>query len=174
MFWKAICVPSSRVMVPAASSLRVLVLPSSDVSLPVVRLTVQPEPTDELSAFCRVMLSVQPPAAPPSMMSLPSPSPTMKLSLPALPVLQSVFHTNQDAIKLSVALFFICYACSQLVWGVFGESSGRRHPLLLGLFISIIGTVMVIFSNTISLYIIGHCIEGIGVGAMSPLTFPMS
>jgi MFS transporter, DHA1 family, 2-module integral membrane pump EmrD len=95
---------------------------------------------------------------------------SMKLSLPALPVLQSVFHTNQDAIKLSVALFFICYACSQLVWGVFGESSGRRHPLLLGLFISIIGTVMVIFSNTISLYIIGHCIEGIGVGAMSPLS----
>ena len=43
----------------------------------------------------------------------------MKFTLPALPTLAVVFHVNDSYLKLSITLFFFCFALSQVVWGVF-------------------------------------------------------
>jgi len=94
---------------------------------------------------------------------------TMKLSLPVLPTLIEVFQTTPSKLKLSVSLFLICYASSQLIWGVLSEKFGRKPIILSGILVAIIGTLTITFSHKITTYITGRCIEGIGMGVVSPV-----
>ena len=94
---------------------------------------------------------------------------SMKLSLPVLPSLEHVFDTSIDTVKMSVSLFFISFAVSQLIWATFSEIYGRRAILLIAIAVAILGTVFIIFSFNMTTYMIGRCIEGIGMGALSPV-----
>lgn len=76
---------------------------------------------------------------------------------------------HPQKIKLSVSLFFACYALSQLFWGAISEKYGRRPAILSGFMLSIVGTITVIASQGIFSYIIGRCLEGVGIGVVSPV-----
>ena len=93
---------------------------------------------------------------------------SMKMSLPTLPVLIHVFTTNAALIRLSVTCFFMGYGLSQLFWGAFSQSHGRRLPLFIGMMLAVVGTLVVIFSFSITSYMIGRTLEGIGIGSISP------
>jgi MFS family permease len=93
----------------------------------------------------------------------------MKVSLPALPKLIEVFHTSPSNLKLSVALFFASIGLSQLFWGVIAEKKGRRFALLIGFGIALVGTGVVTFSYSVTQFIIGRSIEGLGLGVVSPV-----
>ena len=94
---------------------------------------------------------------------------SMQLSLPALPTLINVFHTSAPHLKLSVSLFFGCFAISQLFWGGLSEKYGRKPIIMAGLCLSLLGTLIIICSQGIYSYIVGRCLEGIGMGAMAPI-----
>lgn len=93
----------------------------------------------------------------------------MKISLPALPTLIHYFHTTPSIMKLAVSLYFACYASSQLFWGALSEKYGRRPSILSGLLIAVMGTLITMFAQNSTIYILGRCIEGIGIGVASPV-----
>jgi MFS transporter, DHA1 family, 2-module integral membrane pump EmrD len=93
---------------------------------------------------------------------------SMKISLPALPTLVKTFNTSSNKVMLSVSMFFCAFALSQLFWGAFSDKYGRKPTIVVGILISILGTAIVIFSIGINSYILGRCIEGVGVGVCSP------
>lgn len=94
---------------------------------------------------------------------------SMKLSLPVLPVLVNALHTRDSLIKLSVSVYFTCYAASQIAWGALSEKYGRRSITLIALMIAGAGALTSTFCSTLHGYLIGRALEGMGIGAISSI-----
>lgn len=94
---------------------------------------------------------------------------SIKICLPALPSLAAVFSTSDYYLKLSVTVYLLCFGLSQPLWGSASEYLGRKRILLLALGISVIGSVITMLSHEVLQFIIGRSIEGIGMGAISPI-----
>ncbi len=95
---------------------------------------------------------------------------SIKIVLPALPGLPDFFYCTSDGIKLSVSLYLITYAFSQPIWGGLSYRFGAKKMLIIGLTLSSFGTVLVLVSSNLPLYITGRSIEGLGIGCLSPIT----
>ncbi len=94
---------------------------------------------------------------------------SIKMVLPALPKLPNILQCTPGGVKLSVSLYLIFFACSQPIWGGIVQNSGCRRTLFFSLFITTTGTLTVLFSFNLPLYIIGRSLEGLGMGAASTL-----
>lgn len=94
---------------------------------------------------------------------------SIKIVLPALPGLASILHSTPTGVKLSVSLYLIFYACSQPVWGGLVQRTSCRQTLFCSLFIAIAGSLIAIFSFNLPLYIVGRILQGVGMGAASPI-----
>jgi DHA1 family bicyclomycin/chloramphenicol resistance-like MFS transporter len=105
----------------------------------------------------------------------------MKLSLPALPSLKEVFHVSGNAIRtrtrtristrisISITSFFFCFGVGQFFWGILSDRFGRRWPLMAGLVLTAIGSVVALVSESLLVYALGRCLEGLGLSAISPI-----
>ncbi len=94
---------------------------------------------------------------------------SIKLSVPALPLLQYQFHTSASLLKLSASLFLICFALSQLILGSIARFMHRKHMIYLTVGIAILGTLISMTAYSITQFMLGRCIEGLGMGAASPI-----
>ena len=97
----------------------------------------------------------------------------LKISLPALPYLEHAFNVSEVAIRGSVAAFFFAFGSGQIVWGAVSDAIGRKKPLLIGLCISCGGTIIVLCSHSIEIYVLGRCLEGFGLASISPIARAM-
>ena len=94
---------------------------------------------------------------------------SIKISMPALPSLAEVFHSTPGGVKLSVTVFFISFALSQPIWGGIAQKIGCRRTLLIGMLISIVGSLIAMLAFDLPTYIIGRTLEGLGMGSASPV-----
>lgn len=94
---------------------------------------------------------------------------SIKISMPALPMLSEVFHSPPGGVKLSVTIFFIFFALSQPIWGGIAQKIGCRPTLLVGILVSIAGSLIAMLAFDLPTYIIGRTLEGIGMGSASPI-----
>ncbi|MEQ9618587.1 MAG: multidrug effflux MFS transporter [Deltaproteobacteria bacterium] len=98
---------------------------------------------------------------------------SIKISMPALPKLSEVFHSAPGGVKLSVTIFFIFFAVSQPVWGGITQKIGCRPTLLIGILVSIAGSLIAMLAFDLPSYIIGRGLEGLGMGSASPVARTM-
>ncbi|HZA93228.1 MAG TPA: multidrug effflux MFS transporter [Gemmatimonadales bacterium] len=90
---------------------------------------------------------------------------SMALYTPAMPTLVQVLQTTPAAVKLSLTVYLFGFAFAQLVCGPLSDAFGRR-PIALGFFcIYVVGSVIAVFSPTISWLLVGRALQGIGVAA---------
>ena len=89
---------------------------------------------------------------------------------PSLPDIATGFSVSASHIQLSVSLYFLPLACSQLIFGPLSNCYGRKLMLLLGTIMSLIGSVVCSFAPTAVVFIIGRFLQGIGVGSYYTLT----
>jgi len=94
---------------------------------------------------------------------------SIKISMPALPRLAEVFHSTPGGVKLSVTVFFIFFALSQPIWGGIAQKIGCRPALLVGILVSIAGSLIAMLAFDLPSYIIGRALEGLGMGSASPI-----
>lgn len=90
--------------------------------------------------------------------------------VPALPFMQADLNISKAQLEVSVALYFLTFSFSQLIYGPLAERYGRKPIIILGLVISVIGSVMCIFANDGLSLIQGRLIQGFGMGAPVALT----
>lgn len=93
----------------------------------------------------------------------------IKLPMPALPSLSTVFHASHQVFKLSVSLTLIAFAASFIFWGTLSDRYGRKPIILSAFVLAMLGTLIIIFANTFYLYILGRIIEGFAIGMSAPL-----
>ena len=57
---------------------------------------------------------------------------TLDIYLPALPAIAVDLRASAGAVQLTLPVFFVCLAVSQLLFGSLADHIGRRPPLLWG------------------------------------------
>jgi Bcr/CflA subfamily drug resistance transporter len=94
---------------------------------------------------------------------------SINIYLPSLPLLEKTFAQHPGEVKLSITLFLAGFALSQFFWGSISERFGRKNPILFGLLVAAIGSVLAMCAPNVIVFDAGRLIEGTGIGAASVL-----
>ncbi len=75
------------------------------------------------------------------------------------------FHTSAELVKWSVSIYMLGMALLLLPYGILSEAFGRKKPLLAGIGVALVGTVICIFAPSIHWLLLGRFVQGVGAGA---------
>lgn len=84
--------------------------------------------------------------------------------LPSLPYIAEYFSKPDSTVALTLTLYFFGTAISHLFYGPLSDKIGRKYPLMLGIGINILGSLLCITAPTIYFLILGRFLQGFGVG----------
>ena len=90
---------------------------------------------------------------------------SIDMYLPALPLIAQQFNTTASLVQLSLTFFVAGIALGQLVIGPLSDVRGRRKPLLIGLIIYSIASLLCAFSTSIWGFILLRFIQGLSGAA---------
>lgn len=85
--------------------------------------------------------------------------------IPSLPAITKALATNPSIIQLTLSAFMLGFSISHLFYGPLSDRIGRRIPIIIGLSLTIIGSILCILTTSPITLIIGRLIQGIGCGA---------
>ncbi|MBA2710511.1 MAG: multidrug effflux MFS transporter [Tatlockia sp.] len=88
---------------------------------------------------------------------------------PSLAAIAGFMHAPIEKAQFSLTIFMVGLAFSQLIYGPVSEGFGRRKPLIAGLLIFLVGSLLCAFSTSITYLLAGRLIQGLGAGACSSL-----
>jgi DHA1 family bicyclomycin/chloramphenicol resistance-like MFS transporter len=87
---------------------------------------------------------------------------SMYLLVPALPVLATTFGRDISVAQMTVSLYMVGIACSQIIMGPLSDRFGRRPVLLAGLGLTVLASVACIFAQTLPQLIAARFLQGLG------------
>lgn len=86
------------------------------------------------------------------------------LYLPSLPAISHDLGVQVSWVQLSVSLYMFGYAFSQLLFGPISDGVGRKKPMMVGIAIVLMGSLICLFAHSVLWLIIGRFIQGVGAG----------
>jgi len=92
---------------------------------------------------------------------------TLDIYLPALPAIAADLEASAGAVQLTLPVFFVCLAVSQLLFGSLADHIGRRPPLLWGLALLVAGSVGCGLSHGVTALTVWRGVQALGVGSAS-------
>lgn len=87
---------------------------------------------------------------------------TTDLYLPALPAIQEYFLTDVPTVQLTLSVYLVVFALSQLIYGPLSDRFGRKPIVLIGTVIYLIGSIVCWAAPTIETLIAGRVIQALG------------
>jgi DHA1 family bicyclomycin/chloramphenicol resistance-like MFS transporter len=90
---------------------------------------------------------------------------SVDMFLPSLPSIRDHFHASDATVQLSVTLFLVAFASSQLFYGPASDRYGRRPLMTIGLVVYAIGATLAAISNSVYVLLGGRVLQGMGGGA---------
>ena len=90
---------------------------------------------------------------------------SLDMYLPALPVLANDLHTTTSLAQMSLTACMLGLSIGQLIAGSVSDVRGRRMPLLIGLVIYAISSVLCMFSPTIWVFLGLRFVQGMAGAA---------
>ncbi|HYD70685.1 multidrug effflux MFS transporter [Azospirillum sp.] len=84
------------------------------------------------------------------------------LYLPSLPALVGVFDTDIATVQLTLSVFLVGFAVSQLVYGPVSDRFGRRPALLGGIAIYLVASVACVFADSVGQLIVARFFQALG------------
>src|SRR5438477_1446455 len=82
--------------------------------------------------------------------------------VPALPMLATLFQRDISIAQMTVSLYMVGIACSQIVMGPLSDKFGRRPVLLAGLGLMVAASVGCSFAETLPQLIAARFLQGLG------------
>ena len=92
---------------------------------------------------------------------------SLDMYLPALPAIAADLSAGAGAVQLTLPVFFVCLAVSQLMFGSLADHFGRRPPLLWGLALFVTGSVGCALSPSVGALAVWRGVQALGVGSAS-------
>ena len=86
----------------------------------------------------------------------------MQILLPALPVIKQKFYVTNDVAQLTLSLSMLAIAIGTLVYGPLSDKFGRKRVMLIGIVITIFGSIVCFVADSIILLISGRFIQAFG------------
>ncbi|MGF1608398.1 MAG: multidrug effflux MFS transporter [Kiloniellales bacterium] len=87
------------------------------------------------------------------------------LYLPSLPAIAAHFGVDAGEAQLTLSVFLIGFALSQLVYGALSDRFGRRPVLLVGLVIYVLASIACMLAPSIGLLIAARLLQAVGACA---------
>ncbi|MEQ9174241.1 MAG: MFS transporter, partial [Alphaproteobacteria bacterium] len=81
---------------------------------------------------------------------------------PSMPGLVAVFDTSYAMVQLTLTLYLLAMAFSQLVYGPLADRYGRRITMLWGLGLYVAGSIMATVAPTLPLLLAGRVVQAAG------------
>lgn len=86
----------------------------------------------------------------------------MQILLPAIPVIRQTFEVSTEVAQLTLSLSMFAIAIGTLVYGPLSDKFGRKPIMLLGLAITLFGSVCCLFAHSIGWLIVSRFIQAFG------------
>ncbi|RSM44034.1 MFS transporter [Amycolatopsis balhimycina DSM 5908] len=90
---------------------------------------------------------------------------SIDMYLPALPRMAQDLHAADATVQLTLSAFIVGLALGQLVLGPLSDSLGRRRPLLAGLALYVVGSVLCAVSPDAWLLVAARLVQSLGAAA---------
>lgn len=90
---------------------------------------------------------------------------SIDLYLPALPAIAEEFHVPDSSVQLTVIGFLLGIAGGQLLIGPLSDRFGRRKPLIGGVLLHVVASVLCVLAPTIEILQAARVLQGIGGSA---------
>jgi len=90
---------------------------------------------------------------------------SLDMYLPALPVLANDLHTTTSLVQMSLTACMLGLSIGQLIAGSVSDVRGRRMPLLIGLVVYAISSILCMFSPTIWVFLGLRFVQGMAGAA---------
>jgi MFS transporter, DHA1 family, multidrug resistance protein len=87
---------------------------------------------------------------------------SLYLLVPALPALATTFGRGISVAQMTVSLYMVGIACSQIIMGPLSDRFGRRPVLLAGLCLMVAASVACIFAETLPQLIAARFLQALG------------
>ena len=87
---------------------------------------------------------------------------SMQILLPALPIIKDSFSVSNDVAQLTLSLSMLAIAVGTLFYGPLSDKYGRKPVMMLGLFITIVGSILCYLADSIIFLIISRFIQAFG------------
>src|SRR5256885_16449399 len=87
---------------------------------------------------------------------------SLYMLVPALPVLATTFGRDISVAQMTVSLYMVGIACSQIVMGPLSDKFGRRPVLLGGLSLMVAASISCIFAETLPQLIAARFFQALG------------
>lgn len=85
--------------------------------------------------------------------------------LPSLPDIVRDLRTGDATAQLTVTLFLLCFAATQLLFGPLSDRFGRRRLLLAGLALYVASAVVCALAPSIPVLVAARAVQGLGAGS---------
>lgn len=99
---------------------------------------------------------------------------TIDIYLPALPNMVHDLNTTKQLVQLSLTMFLVGYAFSQLFYGPISDRYGRKPILYFGLSLFALSNLSCMFAPDITYLICSRIGQGLGAGAASTMSRAIS
>lgn len=90
---------------------------------------------------------------------------SIDMYLPALPALADGFGTSPSQVQLTLSAFFVGFGAAQLVYGPLSDRWGRKPPLLTGIALYVVASILCALSTRVLSLIILRLLQGLGACA---------
>lgn len=87
---------------------------------------------------------------------------SLSLFTPAMPEIVHAFATTEDAVKMTLGLYFAGFALAQLICGPLSDGYGRKPVTLAFLTIYLVGSLGALLAPTIEVLILSRLLQGAG------------
>ncbi len=94
--------------------------------------------------------------------------------LAATPHLVKIWDQPLSIINLTLTLFFVTYCISLLFYGPLSDRFGRKPPLIGGLLLFIVASILCAFAQSIWMLVAARVIQAMGAGAASAISLAMA
>ncbi len=90
--------------------------------------------------------------------------------LPSLPAIGHALHADTATVQLSLTVFFLSFAISQVLYGPASDMFGRKPPLYAGIALFVAGSVGCALAHGIAPLLVFRFVQGLGGGAPNVIT----
>ena len=94
--------------------------------------------------------------------------------LPAIPLLQTTWHQPLAVVNLTLVGFFISYCFFLLIYGPLSDRFGRKPPLLAGIALFIVASLLCALAQNVTTLIISRVLQAAGAAAAATLCMAMT